>query len=84
MMILSGYSSIAPVVASTKNPAPRVKILKSQYALDSDELYANLNTLADNIKIGKDELPSAKKYSNPEYKLTQDDKIKSGGFQDLF
>jgi hypothetical protein len=50
----------------------------------SDELFANLNQIADKIKVGQDIIPDAKQYSNPEYKLTRDDKLKSGGFGDLF
>lgn len=76
-------STIASDIAITAGNLRDIDSLTSQYSLDSDELYTNLNTLADNIKIGKDETPSAKQYSNPEYQLTSSDKIKSGGFQDL-
>lgn len=77
-------STIASDIAATAGNLRDIDSLTSQYALDSDELYANLNTLADNIKVGNDVIPSAKVYNNPEYKLTQDDRIKSGGFHDLF
>lgn len=53
------------------------------YSVDSDELYDNLNKLAEGIKVGEDVVPQAKVYSNPEYKLTHEDKIKSGGFSEL-
>jgi hypothetical protein len=52
--------------------------------MDSDELYTNLDTLADKIKTGGDVIPNAKQYNNPEYQLTQDDKLKSNGFGDMF
>lgn len=77
-------STIASDIALTAGNLRDIDSLTSQYALDSDELYANLNSLADNIKIGNDVIPSAKIYNNPEYKLTESDKIKSGGFGDLF
>lgn len=77
-------STIASDIALTAGNLRDIDTLTSQYALDSDELYANLNTLADNIKVGNDVVPSAKTYNNPEYKLTESDKIKSGGFGDLF
>lgn len=77
-------STIASDIAATAGNLRDIDSLTSQYALDSDELYANLNLLADNIKVGNDVIPSAKVYNNPEYKLTQDDRIKSGGFHDLF
>jgi hypothetical protein len=52
--------------------------------LDSDELYTNLDALANKIKIGAEAVPSAKAYNNPEYQLTSEDKLKSGGFGELF
>jgi DNA repair exonuclease SbcCD ATPase subunit len=77
-------TTIASDIAMTAGNLRDIDSLTNQYALNSDELYANLNTLADNIKVGNDVIPSAKVYNNPEYKLTQDDRIKSGGFHDLF
>ena len=76
-------STIASDIAITAGNLKDIDSLTSQYSLDSDELYTNLNILADNIRVGKDEIPTAKQYSNPEYQLTQSDKIKSAGFQDL-
>jgi len=77
-------STIASDIALTAGNLRDIDTLTSQYTLDSDELYSNLNLLADNIKVGSDVIPSAKTYNNPEYKLTENDKIKSGGFGDLF
>ena len=77
-------STIASDIAITAGNIKDIDSLTSQYSLDSDELYTNLNLLADNIKVGKDEVPTAKQYSNPDYQLTQSDKMKSGGFQDIF
>lgn len=77
-------STIASDIAITAGNIKDIDSLTNQYSMDSDELYANLNLLADSIKVGSDVIPSAKQYSNPEYKLTQEDKLKSGGFQELF
>jgi len=77
-------STIAADIAITSGNLKDIETLTSNYSLDSDELYANLNAVADKIKVGADVVPSAKQYSNPEYKLTSDDQLKSGGFQDLF
>ena len=52
--------------------------------MDSDELYANLNTLADNIKAGKDDVPSAKQYNNADYQFSASDKLGSQGLTDMF
>jgi hypothetical protein len=77
-------STIAADIAITAGNLKDIESITSNYTLDSDELYANLNAVADKIKIGTDIIPDASKYSNPEYKLTQSDNLKSGGFGDMF
>lgn len=77
-------STIANDIAITAGNLRDIETLTSNYSLDSDELYANLNAVADKIKVGQDVIPDAKQYSNPEYTLTQSDRVKSGGFGDLF
>jgi hypothetical protein len=77
-------STIAEDIAVTAGNLNDIDTLTSKYSLDSDELYTNLDTLANQIRIGTDAVPSAKAYNNPEYKLTGDDKLKSGGFGELF
>lgn len=77
-------STIANDIAITAGNLRDIETLTSNYSLDSDELYANLNAVADKIKVGQDIIPDAKQYSNPEYSLSQSDRIKSGGFGDLF
>ena len=70
-------STIAADIAITAGNLKDIDSLTTNYSMDSDELYANLNQIADKIKIGSDIIPQAKQYSNPEYKLSQSDKIKS-------
>jgi len=77
-------STIAQDIAITAGNLHDIDSLTSTYAMDSDELYANLDILAGNINTGKDPVASAKDYSNPEYVLTHDDKLKSGGFGEMF
>lgn len=77
-------STIASDIAITAGNIKDIDSLTNQYSLDNDELYSNLNVLADNIKVGKDEIPTAKQYSNPDYQLSQTDQLKSGGFQNIF
>lgn len=77
-------TTIAQDIAATAGNLNDIDRYTTTYASDSDELYANLNMVADNIRIGKDPIASAKDYSNPEYKLTHEDKLKSGGFGDVF
>jgi hypothetical protein len=77
-------STIAEDIAVTAGNLNDIDTLTSKYSLDSDELYANLDALAGQIKTNENSVPSAKSYNNPEYKLTSDDKLKSGGFGELF
>lgn len=76
-------NTIAEDIAITSGNLKDIDTLTSQYSMDSDELYENLNTLADGIRVGKDIVPNAKQYSNPDYQLSSSDKVKSGGFGDL-
>lgn len=77
-------STISADIAMTSGNLRDIETLTSNFNLDSDEMFANLNQIADKIKVGADVIPEAKQYSNPEYKLTQSDRVKSGGFGELF
>ena len=77
-------NTIAEDIAITSGNLRDIDSLTQNYSLDSDELYENLNTIADSIRVGKNAIPEAKQYSNPDYQLTQSDKTKSGGFGELF
>ena len=77
-------STIAADIAITSGNLKDIDVMTSQFSLDSDELYDNLNKIADKIKVGDDIIPTAKQYTNPEYKLTQADKVKAGGFGEYF
>lgn len=77
-------STISADIAITAGNLKDIETLTTNYTLDSDELFANLNKIADKIKVGNDIVPSAKAYNNPEIVLSSDDKLKSGGFQQLF
>lgn len=76
--------TIAKDIALTQENLSDIDMLTSQYSLNNDELYAKLDSLADRIKTGDYETPTAKQYKNPNYELTDDDKANSGGFGDLF
>lgn len=76
--------TIAKDIALTQENLSDIDLLTSQYSLNSDELYAKLDSLADRIKTEEYETPTAKQYQNPNYKLTDSDKANSGGFGDLF
>lgn len=52
--------------------------------MNSDELFANLDAIADKIQAGDGNVVDIKKYNNVDYKLTTEDKSKSGGFGDMF
>lgn len=77
-------STIAADIAITAGNLKDIETLTTNYTLDSDELFANLNAVADKIKVGEDIIPSSKQYNNPEYVLSTTDRQKSGGFGELF
>jgi hypothetical protein len=77
-------NTIAMDLATTRENLFDLDSLTSQYSVDSDELYSRLDKLADQIKTDKFALPESKKYTNPNYKLTQEDKLESKGFGDIF
>ncbi|WP_207513063.1 hypothetical protein [Longitalea luteola] len=71
-------------LATTKENLLDLDSLTSQYSMDSDELYSKLDKLADQIKTDNYTIPESKKYANPNYKLSQEDKMESKGFGDIF
>lgn len=78
-------STIAQDIAITAANISDIDSFTTMYSMDDDELYLKLDELADDIIAGKDEIPSSKQYSNPDYKQTREDKLQSGGFgQQLF
>lgn len=76
--------TIAMDIAKTQENLSDIDMLTSKYDIDSDELYAQLDTLAEKIETGKDYIPESKKYNNPNYKLSAEDKQASGGFGNMF
>jgi len=77
-------TTIAQDIARTAGNLQDIDSLTANYSLDSDELYAGLDALANDINTGKDPVKSAKDYSSPEYIPSHDDKLKSGGFGEVF
>jgi hypothetical protein len=77
-------NTIAMDISTTQENLSDLDTLTSKYSLDSDELYAKLDTLTDKIKTGQATIPDAAKFNNPNYKLSSADKANSGGFSDLF
>jgi len=76
-------TSIAEDIAVTSGNLNDIDSITSMYAMDSDELWANLDSLANDINTGKDVVPDAKEYRGLDYKLSGDDKLKVGGFDQL-
>lgn len=77
-------STIAQDIAITGGNIKDIDLLTATYAVDSDELYDKLDLIANNINTGLDNVPSAKSYTAVDYQLTQEDKIASGGFGEVF
>ncbi|MES2544452.1 MAG: hypothetical protein V4548_06180 [Bacteroidota bacterium] len=77
-------STIALDIARTSENLIDIDALTSKYSVDNDELYSRLDLLADQIKTGDNTIPDSSKYSGPNYKMTKEDKVNSGGFGDIF
>lgn len=77
-------STIAQDIARTSENLLDIDTLTSKYSVDNDELYSRLDLLADKIKTGDSIIPDSTKYTSPNYKMTKDDKLNSGGFGDIF
>jgi hypothetical protein len=77
-------STIALDIARTSENLLDIDTLTSKYSVDNDELYSRLDSLADKIKTGDNTIPDSSKYTSPNYKMTKDDKMASGGFGDIF
>jgi hypothetical protein len=77
-------NTISTDLATTKENLFDLDSLTSEYSLDSDELYSKLDKLADQIKTDTFKVDDPKKYNNPNYKMTPEDKAASGGFGDIF
>lgn len=77
-------ATVAMDLAITRENLLDIDSLTSQYSLDSDELYSKLEKLADQIKTESFDVPAAKQYTNPNYKLSNEDKSESTGFGDIF
>ena len=77
-------TTIAEDIAITTGNLNDISTLTANFDMDSDEMFANLDKLANDIKIGENVTPEAKQYSNPDYKLSHEDKLQSGGFGDIF
>ena len=77
-------STISMDIARTSENLLDIETLTSQYSVDNDELFNRLDVLATKIVGGQEAIPQSTQYSNPNYKLTQDDKKSASGFEGLF
>jgi hypothetical protein len=77
-------STIAQDIARTSENLLDIDALTTKYSVDNDELYSRLDTLADKIKTGDSTIPDSTKYSSPNYKMSKEDKMASGGFGNIF
>jgi hypothetical protein len=77
-------STIAQDIALTSENLIDIDTLTSTYSVDNDELYSRLDSLADKIKTGDSVIPNSTNYTNPNYKMTKEDKLNSGAFGDIF
>ena len=77
-------TTIAQDIAMTASNINDINNYTTLYDMDDDVLYEKLDALADDIETGKDVVPSAKAYNNPDYKMTHEDQLQSGSFGNIF
>lgn len=77
-------TTIAHDIAQTSGNFKDINLLTANFDMDSDEMFANLDKLAEQIQTGQNATPVAKDYNRVDYDLTQDDKLQSGTFGDLY
>ena len=77
-------STIASDLSITQSNLTDIDTLTANFSIDDAAMFAKLDKIANSINTGEEVVPSAKKYNNPEYKLTASDKKNSGGFGDMF
>jgi len=76
-------STISNDIAISSGNFKDIENLTQNFDLNSDEMFANLDAIADKIQTGGTDI-DIKKYNNIDYKLTSEDKAKSNGFGDMF
>jgi hypothetical protein len=76
-------STISNDIAISSGNFKDIENLTQNFDLNSDEMFANLDAIADKIQTGGNDI-DIKKYNNIDYKLTSEDKSKSNGFGDMF
>ena len=76
-------STITNDIAISSGNFKDIENLTQNFDLNSDEMFANLDAIADKIQTGANDI-DIKKYNNIDYKLTSEDKAKSNGFGDMF
>jgi len=79
-------TTIAHDIATTSGNFKDINLLTAagNFDMDSDEMFASLDKLANQITGGTNTTPDAKKYGNEGYELTREDKLNSGGIGDLY
>lgn len=76
-------STISNDIAISSGNFKDIENLTQNFDLNSDEMFANLDAIADKIQTGGNDI-DINKYNNIDYKLTSEDKSKSNGFGDMF
>lgn len=79
-------TTIAHDIATTSGNFKDINLLTASgnFDMDSDEMFANLDKLANQITGGQNITPDAEKYNRQDYELTQKDRQNAGGFGDLY
>lgn len=76
-------STIAADISITQSNLTDIDQLTANFSIDDDALFAKLEDVSNRIESGDEKVVDTKKYNNPNYNLSQDDRNAAGGF-DMF
>lgn len=77
-------TTIAQDIALTASNIKDINDYTTLYDMDDDQLYLKLDALAEDIETGKDVVPQARDYNNPDYQMTHEDQQQAGQFGNIF
>lgn len=79
-------STIASDIAATANNLSDIDMMTGSLMnqMDDDAMFKKLDKLANSIKTGEDVVVEAKKYNNPNYQRTTEDRNVNPGFDEIF
>lgn len=76
--------TIAEDIASTAGNFNDINSMTLNLDMNRDDMYAELDSLANSLEDGSLTTPVAKDYTKEDYKITHEDSMHTGGFEDIY